>query len=225
MTMIFIFSELLFPHYCCSCGQIGSILCESCHNNIIDENSTAGICIVCQSLCGLDGVCLNCRTSFTRAWAVGRREDSLQALINESKYHSCRSGCVRQAALLDDIVPVLPPEVVVVPVPTIQPHVRQRGYGHSELIARSFAKRRNLTCESILIRHGSHVQQGSSLKERIAQAKVSYTATSGATGKTVLLIDDVYTTGSSVRYAAQALKDAGAREVWVAVTARQTLDG
>jgi predicted amidophosphoribosyltransferase len=39
-----------------------------------------------------------------------------------------------------------------------------------------------------------------------------------------LLVDDVVTTNATVRYAAQALKDAGAQIVWVAVTARQPLD-
>ena len=224
MTMDFALSRLLFPHYCCSCSQIGGILCQSCHNDIIEDNQGAGACMACQSLTYLDGICAGCQTSFSRAWMVGRREGALSSLIDESKYNSRRIGCSHQASLLDEAVPHLPQDTVVVPVPTIRPHIRQRGYGHSELIARSFAGRRRLSYEPFVRRLGSHVQQGSSLKERIAQAKVSYVAVAATSGKTILLIDDVYTTGSSVRYAAQALRDAGAKEVWAAVTARQSLD-
>lgn len=224
MTIKNLLFDLIYPHYCCSCGQIGEILCASCHNDIISDNQQSGVCVVCQVLTLSDGVCSACESSFSKAWVMGVREDHLSELIDESKYRSRRVGCSAQAALLDELLPELPVDIVVVAVPTIRPHIRARGYGHSELIAKNLARRRNLVYRPLIKRIGSFVQQGSSLSERTRQAKASYRATEAASGKSVLLVDDVYTTGSSVRYAAQALRDVGAKDVWIAVTARQTID-
>ena len=121
-------------------------------------------------------------------------------------------------------MPLIPADIMVVPVPTIRPHIRQRGFGHSELVAREFAKRRNLPFRTGLERLGTYVQQGASLSDRITQAKKSFRARGDFADMRVLLVDDVFTTGSTVQYAANVLREAGADEVWIAITARQTLD-
>jgi len=69
------------------------------------------------------------------------------------------------------------------------------------------------------------MQRHASAVERDRQAKAAF-AVKGAITKHVpyVLVDDVVTTGATIKYAAQALLDAGASQVWVAVVARQTLD-
>jgi predicted amidophosphoribosyltransferase len=139
------------------------------------------------------------------------------------KYRSTRAAVDQLVDLLDEIVPVLPPETKVVPVPTIAPHIRIRGYDHMALIASRFAARRGLGVDRALIRVGTDHQQGSSRRQRLAQAKRAFHCRPVATAP-YLLIDDVYTTGATLHCAAHALREAGASDVYVAVLSRQLLE-
>ncbi len=219
--MKFSIFDLIFPDYCCSCGEIGGILCESCYYHIVSDNSLADCCLGCLKPCGLRGVCSDCRRPFSRAWAGGSRGGALKKLVDVSKYGPRRSGCRQQARILDEALPFLPKDVIIVPIPTIRKHVRQRAFGHSELIARYLADLRGLRYQLALGRVGNLVQQGASSSVRRDQAKRSYVSISDVKDATILLVDDVYTTGATIDAAAKVLLKAGASGVWVAVTARQ----
>lgn len=221
--MIARLTDIVAPDYCLGCGFVGSVLCASCHNNIISE--PFGSCIDCLRPTGLNGDCRDCRLPFSRGWTAGFRTGILENLVDASKFDSSRQGCKAQAALLDAILPQLPPETVIVPIPTTRPHIRQRGYGHAELIARQLAKMRAVPYRAILKRAGHSVQHGAGRRERLEQAKQAY-VTELALDKdtTYILVDDVYTTGFTAKYAAKALRKAGAKHVWLAVTTRQPLD-
>ncbi len=220
--MNFSISDLISPHYCCSCGRVGKILCGSCFYDIVSDNQLTGVCLDCMKYRGVDGACKDCKPPFSRAWLVGKRQDALKKLTNLSKYEACRSGCLTQAQILDEVVPVLPKNVVVVPIPTIYKHIRQRGFDHCQLIAKNFAKMRGLDFSPALGRVGDSVQQGASVRLRQKQADQAYEVSRDVDGVVVLLVDDVYTTGATIKSAAKLLLQAGASDVWVAVTARQT---
>lgn len=125
--------------------------------------------------------------------------------------------------MLLETLPDLPPDTVVVPIPTITAHVRQRGYDHTLLMARYIAKRRQLQVEPLLRRVDSSVQHRANRQQRLLQARGAFEATKSSldASRPYLIIDDVVTTGATVHYAAQALRKAGARHVWVAAVARQ----
>lgn len=113
----------------------------------------------------------------------------------------------------------------MVPVPTIPRHIRQRGYDHTLLIARAFAKNRKLKLSKSIRRLTNDTQLSKSARERNLQARSAFEVSGEIDkDKTYLLIDDIVTTGSTVKYAAKALREAGAGDVWVAVIARQTID-
>lgn len=214
--------DLVAPHYCCSCGEIGSILCESCKYDITSERFNG--CLLCGEST-LMGNCCSCSPDIARTWCGGERLGGLEALINSYKFEYA----VAAATPLSDIVlaalPDLPEDTVVVPIPTVRAHIRQRGYDHTLLIARQVATKRGLRCESVLARVGSSVQRGADRKTRIRQAKTAFEVHKTVQNATpYLLIDDVVTTGSTLRYAARALKDAGADTVWAVAVARQPLD-
>jgi predicted amidophosphoribosyltransferase len=223
MTINNLLVNTLLPHYCCSCGEIGAVLCGSCVNDIVTDHSLS--CIVCRKPCGPRGVCGLCRVPYGRAWHVGERTKALKALVDNSKFESVREGCFLQAELLDGAMPRLPNSACVVPVPTIAGHVRERGYGHSEIIAQELARRRGASYENCVIRRAQYVQRGASKLERREQAAKSFVVQSELEADTTyLIVDDVFTTGATIEYAARALKAAGARNIWVAVTSRQTFD-
>lgn len=213
--------NLLAPHYCCSCGAIGALLCEYCKYDIINDPYEA--CILCHRLARPgNNLCGSCRAPFTRAWSAGDRREGLRELIDRFKFERVRGAYVPLADLLDSTLPHLPPEVTVVPVPTISPHIRVRGYDQTRLVAQRFARQRNLAYAPWLRRATSTVQRGAGRQQRYRQAKEAFAAPS-AQG-ICLVIDDITTTGATLTAAAQTLLDAGASEVWVAVIACQPLE-
>ena len=217
--------KIVAPHYCYGCRKAGSTLCSNCKYNIISEPFSG--CIVCQKPAGERGVCGACSPSFERAWCVSERTDVVQAVLDGYKFERQRSSYKALGALLDDHVSDFSHEpVVVVPIPTVARHIRIRGYDHTMLIARRFARLRNAPLDTrLLTRKTSAAQLGANRKKRIAQAKAAFHVRGIVSETSVyLLIDDLTTTGSPLAYAARALKGAGASRVWVAVIARQPLD-
>lgn len=219
--MLEILADIISPHYCVSCGQIGQLLCDYCKYDIASEHDER--CVVCKQLATGEGICGDCRpkTTYTRAWAVCERDAVVTRLIDSYKSDCSRSALVACVDLLDAALPVLPSDVVVLPVPTIRAHIRQRGYAHAELIARGLARRRGLAYQQLVSRAASHVQRGSTRAERLLQASESYTCDTVLDGGLYLVVDDVVTTGATLEYMAQSLRDSGADAVWVAVVARQ----
>lgn len=215
-------TNALIPHHCCSCGAIGAVLCEYCKYDIISESF--GRCIVCLGPAApVSHLCGSCNEPYTRAWCVGERGEALKIAINLYKYKSARAAAAPLIDLLDHTVPYLPPATRVVAVPTITSHVRVRGYDHMKLIVKQFARRRGLHVEQALRRVGTVRQQGASRQQRLTQAKSAFQCDPVAPVPH-LLVDDVCTTGATLHYAAKALRDAGASEVYVAVLSRQTLE-
>ena len=191
-TMVEKLLDLISPHYCCSCGEIGSILCESCKYDIVSEQFSG--CLLCTRPT-LSGSCAHCSSDLARTWCGGERIGGLERLINCYKFEYA----VAAHAPLGDIIlaslPELPKETIVIPIPTIRTHVRQRGYDHTLLLARYIAKKRGLHCYQPLIRATSSIQRGTDRKTRLAQAKVAYKVKGELEKDTqYLLIDDVVTT-------------------------------
>ena len=140
--------------------------------------------------------------------------ESLRQLVKQYKFDYAKAASSVLADLLLARVSELPSNTVIVPVPTVAAHIRHRGYDHIGLIARRFAKKRHLTLWPVIERVGSDKQRGAGRSARIAQAKKAFRVrqTLDATVP-YLLIDDVVTTGATLKYAALALRAAGAREI------------
>ena len=214
--------QFIAPHYCYGCAKPGTLLCSDCKYDITDEANDA--CIVCTLPTSV-GICPRCHTSYDRAWLVGERDGALRQLIDELKFRRVRAASQSLSDLLAARLPVLPTNCVIVPVPTIGSHIRVRGYDQVQLIAKGVGKRRKLPVQSLVIRRHSAVQLGASKRLRLKQMSTAFACVSPVDpDMTYLLIDDVVTTNATLRYCAQALRDGGATQVWVAALARQPLD-
>lgn len=213
----------LAPHYCYNCAKAGTLLCDNCKYDITHDVPSG--CILCKSSITSTGICDNCSVPYSRAWYAGERSGVLRQLIDGFKFRNIRSAYVPLAGILSEIVSELPTDTIVVPIPTVAAHIRERGFDHSLLLAEEFARQRSLTCIPLLKRAVRSKQRGAGRERRITQAqrafRVNHTL---ASSPPYLLIDDVTTTGATLHYAAQALVDAGATVVWVAAVSRQTLD-
>lgn len=111
----------------------------------------------------------------------------------------------------------------MVPIPTTPHNIRIRGYDHMLLTARALARRRNWCVAPLLSRRNNTTQHfAKSAAERRRQAVGFFEIQKKPeVDRTYLIIDDIYTTGSTIKAAADCLAQAGASAIWVAVVARQ----
>ena len=110
----------------------------------------------------------------------------------------------------------------VVPVPMEESRRKERGYNQAELLAQGLAQALRVPCRTdLLMRCTDIAQHDLSAGLRAVNAQRSFQAAPGAdpSGLRLLLVDDIFTTGNSIRRCAQLLKEGGAAEVACAVAA------
>lgn len=118
-------------------------------------------------------------------------------------------------------------EAVVTFVPRKKRSVAMYGFDHAKEIARRLAKLRGLPCEALLFRlHGGKDQKELNKKERQKNVQGKYgIQDKDLSGRTVILVDDVMTTGATLTACADLLWQAGAERVLAATLARTEASG
>jgi ComF family protein len=124
-------------------------------------------------------------------------------------------------ACLSKIAPALPPDALLA-VPQHPVHLRQRGFNQAHEIAKALHRQTGLPLRADLLRRTEpHIPQtGLSAAARRRNTRQMFEAASQVRGLTLWLVDDVMTTGVTMRAAARALREGGARETLVLVVAR-----
>lgn len=223
-TIVDTLLDIVAPHHCCGCGEIGHGICKGCINNIIETPFL--YCAACTQLpAGVSGICSTCRPPYKRIWVGGERVDTLDTAIDRYKFAAARGMLASLVNVVDARLPSLPKEIVFVPIPTISKHVRERGFDHAVLLAKELGERRKLAVATSLLRRRTNtVQREATARRRKLQAKEAFRV-QGKVDDTAIyvLVDDVMTTGATLHYGAKTLRDAGAQEVWAVVVARQVL--
>ncbi len=222
-TIVELLMDIIAPHPCLGCGKVGSVLCAHCKYNIISEPFVG--CIVCGIACK-SGICTSHHSPIEKAFVVSERSGVLEKAINSLKFHNLKAAAKDLAVLLDESLPLLPANTIIVPIPTVSSHIRQRGYDQVELIARYFAELRELEIKNVLRRVGTDTQHKLGRPERELAAKRAFRLENGyevPSNSPVLILDDIITTGSTVQQAALLLKPLS-QHVWVGALAYQPLD-
>jgi ComF family protein len=169
---------------------------------------------------------------FERAVAYGSYEGALRELIHLLKYNGVRPAANVLGRMLAEAVAGLESSfgqstVLVVPVPLFKGKQRLRGFNQVEMIAQAVLKMRpaprHLQLAEVLVRtRETHSQIGLTSHQRRENLRGAFKVARAqeVTGREVLLVDDVYTTGTTVTECARVLRRAGAAKVWVATVAR-----
>lgn len=213
--------DLLLPERCIGCGLEDTPLCSRCHAEL--ARLSAPLC----DRCGAPVVwpvarCRECagrRLAFATARAAVAYDGIAIRVVGAWK----DGGRRRLAALAGDLVTeaVPRPEVKAIGfVPAVPDRSRWRGHNPAESLAETLAARWRLPLERLLRRTSApRPQRGLALAERRLNVAGAFAATS-AVPRSVALVDDVYTSGSTVSSAASALRRAGAERVEVVTLAR-----
>jgi len=215
--------SFIAPHHCYGCLENGAILCPSCYYDITEHDF--GACAWCLAPAAEQNQCRPCerKVGTSGTWVVGERHDALKRLVGNYKYESAREAAEPLVKLLDERIAVLPAGTVVCAVPTIGAHVRQRGFDHAAVLAQKLAERRDLTYTPLLKRRHQRSQHELKRTARDQAAREAFAITTEVPGS-VLLVDDILTTGATLKACVKLLQAAGAQQIFVGVIARQPLD-
>lgn len=223
-TFLDSFLNMILPYFCRGCGKTGNLLCDSCKSDIkivgLVRREGRGDKEQ-EILTDVKWAALACNRKIKlgeveELYIGGIRKGVVRRLVEDYKFGSVKKIAEILAAMIDEAIPEeMPGEIVIVPLPTVCKHIRQRGFDHAWRLAEELGKQRGWPVEAVLVRVNKTVQVGADEEMRLKQAEKAYVVdtTKIEPSKTYLLLDDVWTTGASMRAAAEKLRAAGAERI------------
>lgn len=210
--------NIIAPDECLVCGKEGVCVCQKCSGSSLLVKKPA--CVMCNRLNTTGKTCPNCyaKSRLSGASVAYRYEGTAKDLIFAMKYQNHRGAMRYLAARLPD--PKYQAAAVVSFVPSDGRSRRQRGYDQAELLARRYAKANGMEFVALLARVRHTKQVGQSRSNRLKNILGNFICHKSVIGKTVILVDDVITTGATVGECAKVLKLAGAKRVWAVAVAK-----
>ncbi|MGB0910536.1 MAG: ComF family protein [Nitrospirales bacterium] len=231
-------SHALLPSSCTSCnttlwGDPIPFFCRPCWSTIQPLSSPQ--CPRCSlpfhSEIALryspEHCCGSCRTkppAFSQAWTLYPYQSPLKEAIKLFKYQRKVALTGPITTLLTQALGTIPPIDLIIPVPLHATRLREREYNQSLLLASGLSQHLHIPLTyTTLVRIRETPPQTSLTKhERLKNLRRSFAVKTpqAIAGKTMLLVDDVYTTGTTVNECAKVLRKAGAGKVYVVTLAR-----
>ena len=225
--------DLCFPPHCLCCATplpwgSKTNICSTCLPRL--SSMTTPHCPVCGRMyanSGGDshvcGVCIEHRYDFDKARSVFRYNEEIGTLIHSLKFVGKKTGLRTMATLADNssLKGLSEPDVIV-PVPLHVEKLRTRGFNQSLLLARALFPEHKEKIGHYLIRsRPTKPQTGLKGDERRKNVVGAFAVPDPqeVKGKKICLVDDVFTTGTTVNECAKTLKKAGAATVEVATLA------
>jgi ComF family protein len=194
--------DLIFPPTCVHCRRVGSFFCTICR-----EDEVHPIEFARSTIAGIDG--------FT---ALATHEGAIRSAVHALKYEYVLGVAV-------PLMAQLAPQIqwtfdAIIPVPLHYSRLKERGYNQANILAQALSERSNhpVMNETLIRRRATQSQVGLGASERRENVAGAFEVV-GDVAPTVLLIDDVCTTGSTLSAASQALKAAGVETVYAATVA------
>ncbi len=219
--------DLVFPPRCVGCGRLGRYICAHCHKTLVVRSD---LCPECDRP-AIDG--------FTHPRCI--RSYGLDGLTTVFSNHGVMKKAIKvlKYRLVSDLagsmINLIPEKClasikrqtwVVYPIPLHFQRLRWRGFNQTQLLAKFIAKRLNMElADGLLVRKLKRTPQAEikSRDERIKNARGLFAISSKFKTRkmlNILLIDDVWTTGATMKEATKVLKRNAVKKVWGLTLAR-----
>lgn len=207
-------AHVFFPERCLFCGEVireGEVFCKDCAEDIRQPLHPA--------------VCANCKAPFEecccdlKTVAVYYYEEGAAEAIRRMKFHGERLCAGQLAQIMAEHLRLQYPGEFdgIIPLPLHWRDRMIRGYSQTVWLAKALSKELGVAYEPKILRKTRHTkkQHDLSQKERKRNLRDAFSCKHGGSlsGKRILLLDDVTTTGSTFREAVHTLKEAGVEEI------------
>lgn len=214
----------LAPQSCFGCDKEGYVLCQSCIE--LYQEPTQPRCAGCRTLSENYKVCGRCRIllPLKSIYVTGNYEGINETLVKSLKFKFRRQASESISTMMAGLVVDADRNYIICPVPTAPSRIRQRGFDHAVLISKILSNKLSLPHQKLLARNSNTRQLGSSRKDRFEHMLNEFSVTNNQKlkGYSILLVDDVMTTGATLAAAAKTLKKAGAKSVSAIVFAQKS---
>ena len=198
--------DFFAPNRCYSCGKLGDLICDDC---LVKQKFSIKV------------ISRNATGRAVRDFYLSDREGILRKLVDDMKFNNRQENyqilaeILAQALVKNQMIQRNRPKIILIPAPTSEKHLRQRGFGHTEAISQELARILELRTQSIITRKTNFVQHGASAKVRKSQAAQSYELSGELDPEAIYCVfDDIRTTGSTLDAISGILLENGAQEVW-----------
>lgn len=226
------FLDLFLPQECLGCGVSQTWLCSECQRQLVVDNGHS--CYICRrpSLQGETHKQCSTEHSLDGLVVACRQTSLLKDLIHTFKYEHVVDLVPQLAGLLSSKIEQSPvisslllnPQTVLVPVPLHRSKEWTRGYNQAQLLAQELAKNypAQLLDKVVVRQKNTKTQTELPRDKRLDNVKDVFKVTDPEllSGKSIVIIDDVCTTGATLTELARVCRQAGAKEVWALVITR-----
>jgi competence protein ComFC len=220
--------DWVYPPFCGGCQKFGERWCDACQQQVFKLEDA--VCPKCGSYEPHGHLCQDCQDNpppYRAARSWGRFAGTLRAAIHRLKYkHDLGLAEALSKHLIELFVSSGWPVDLITAVPLSLKRQAERGYNQSNLLARPVALASGIPFQPNAIGRARHTisQVGLSAQERRENVRGAFLAQQSlVNGRSVLIVDDVATTGSTIQACSLALLDAGAREVYGLTLAKSML--
>ncbi|MGN0342923.1 MAG: double zinc ribbon domain-containing protein [Roseburia sp.] len=219
--------DILFPRRCPLCDQVipmDRLICEPCSGKL--PYLREPLCKKCGKSLSDDRTeyCRDCSRK-AHSFRAGRAVFSYEGRMRESLYRFKYANRREYGAFYGEQAAILYGSWIkrcgveaVIPVPLHRKRRQKRGYNQAEIFARELADRVGLPVRTDLVSRvvNTRPQKELDVEQRRKNLKKAFTINRSIVQlRKVLLVDDIYTTGSTVDAVTQVLRDAGVEEIYV----------
>lgn len=214
--------NLFFPKFCLGCGEEGKFVCGKCFKKIKQEELC---CPVCNKVNFAGRFCKKHKKQarFDGLLFVGRFQGINKKLVHNFKYEGIKELSNLMAKVMAQVLAQnfrAEEKLVLVPVPLFFAKRLSRGFNQSEILAQKIGEILDLPVANLLLRIKATKSQTRFTKQkRLENIKKAFCLSGwgrkeNLKNKTIVLVDDVYTTGATLSEAAKILKKKHPKEIW-----------